>query len=137
MTTNLDEAMGEVVPMLGKTSITLDHVNAELEKVGKITDSAVDTVQTVDHAARAVTHGRRQARSRSVNSAVEGARHAFESFKASGASVVAWCDPGVRPAGAGPSALGVAALSRARGSPDRAAPALADVLVEMPGRFVR
>ena len=81
VTTYLDEAMGEVVPMLGKTSITLDHVNAELEKVGKVTDTAVDTVQTVDHTARAVTHAA-AAPVKAVNSAVEGARHAFESFKA-------------------------------------------------------
>jgi hypothetical protein len=67
--------------MLGKTSITLDHVNAELEKVGKVTDTAVDTVQTVDHTARAVTHAA-AAPVKAVNSAVEGARHAFESFKA-------------------------------------------------------
>ena len=52
---HLDETMVEVVPMLGKASVTLDHVNDELEKVGKITDSAVGAVGTVDHAARAAS----------------------------------------------------------------------------------
>ena len=52
---HLDGTMVEVVPMLGKASITLDHVNDELEKVGKITDSAVDAVGKVDHAARAAS----------------------------------------------------------------------------------
>ena len=41
--------------MLGKASVTLDHVNDELEKVGTITDSAVGAVGTVDHAARAAS----------------------------------------------------------------------------------
>jgi hypothetical protein len=80
-TTDLDAAMEEVVPMLGKTSVTLDHVNSELEKIGKVTDTAVDTVETVDRTARNVTHAA-AAPVRVVNSAVEGVRHAFESFKA-------------------------------------------------------
>ena len=41
-TTTLEQTTTEVVPMLGKASITLDHVNDELAKVGHITDSAVD-----------------------------------------------------------------------------------------------
>jgi uncharacterized protein YoxC len=81
VTTDVDDAMREVVPMLSKTSVTLDHVNAELEKIGQVTDTAVDTVRTVDHTARAVTHAA-AAPVKAVNSAAEGVRHAFESFKA-------------------------------------------------------
>jgi uncharacterized protein YoxC len=44
--TSLKQTMGEVVPMLGKASTTIDHVNDELEKVGHITDSAVDALDS-------------------------------------------------------------------------------------------
>ena len=80
VTTSLDETMTEVVPMLGKTSVTLDHVNAELEKVGKITDSAVDTVETVDHAARATTRVAAKP-VKVMSSAAAGVTHAFASFR--------------------------------------------------------
>ena len=54
----LDGVFGEVVPMLGKVSVSLDHVNDELEKVGHITDSAVDATDKVDSAgARRVGRG--------------------------------------------------------------------------------
>ena len=79
-TTSLDQTMTEVVPMLGKTSITLDHVNDELEKVGQ------------DHRYRG-GHGRhrrpdRPAATRAaakpvkvVSSAAAGITHAFASFR--------------------------------------------------------
>ena len=35
--------------MLGKVSMSLDHVNDELEKVGTITNCAVDATEKVDH----------------------------------------------------------------------------------------
>jgi Asp-tRNA(Asn)/Glu-tRNA(Gln) amidotransferase A subunit family amidase len=53
--TALDGVVGEVVPMLGKVSTSLDHVNDELEKVGHITDHAVDAADSVDTAVRAVS----------------------------------------------------------------------------------
>ena len=53
--TALDGVVAEVVPMLGKVSVSLDHVNDELEKVGHITDSAVDATDKVDSAVRAVS----------------------------------------------------------------------------------
>jgi uncharacterized protein YoxC len=53
--TFLDGVVKEVVPMLGKVSTSLDHVNSELDKVGQITDSAVDATAKVDHTVRAVS----------------------------------------------------------------------------------
>src|SRR5437763_5185673 len=79
-TTSLDEATAEIVPMLSKTSVTLDHVNDELAKVGKMTDTAVDTVETVDRTARTVSHAA-TAPVRAATSAAEGLKHAYESFR--------------------------------------------------------
>ena len=45
----------EVVPVIHKAGITVDHVNGQLEKVDVITDSAVDSVNSVDTAIRAVS----------------------------------------------------------------------------------
>jgi ABC-type transporter Mla subunit MlaD len=53
--TALDGIMGELVPMLAKTSTSLDHVNEELDKVGRITDSAADATAKVDATARSVS----------------------------------------------------------------------------------
>ena len=77
---HLDETMVEVVPMLGKASITLDHVNDELEKVGKITDSAVGAVGTVDSAARAASSAAAKP-AKVVSGFTEGVEHAFQSLK--------------------------------------------------------
>jgi len=77
---HLDETMVEVVPMLGKASVTLDHVNDELEKVGKITDSAVGAVGTVDHAARAASSAAAKP-AKVVSGLSEGVELAFQSLK--------------------------------------------------------
>jgi len=53
--TALDGVMGELVPMLAKTSTSLDHVNEELDKVGRITDSATDATAKVDATIRSVS----------------------------------------------------------------------------------
>jgi hypothetical protein len=45
----------EVLPVIGKTGGTLDRVNAELDKLDVMTDSAVDAVTAIDRAVRAVT----------------------------------------------------------------------------------
>jgi hypothetical protein len=45
----------EVLPVINKSGTTLDHVNAQLEKVDVITDSAVDAANNVDTAVRAVS----------------------------------------------------------------------------------
>ena len=76
----LEASMTEIVPMLGKASITLDHVNAELEKVGKITDSAAGAVGTVDRAARATSNAAAKP-AKVVSGLSDGIEHAFESLK--------------------------------------------------------
>jgi hypothetical protein len=53
--TALDGIMSELVPMLAKTSTSLDHVNEELDKVGRITDSATDATAKVDATVRTVS----------------------------------------------------------------------------------
>jgi uncharacterized protein YoxC len=72
--TALDGVFGEVVPML-------DHVNDELEKVGHITDSAVDATDKVDSAVRAVSDAV-QKPARAAAGFTDGVSHAFETFRA-------------------------------------------------------
>src|SRR5260221_2630723 len=45
----------EVLPVIAKVGVTVDHVNSQMEKVDRITDSAVDTAETADTAVRAVS----------------------------------------------------------------------------------
>jgi uncharacterized protein YoxC len=48
-------AQDEVLPVVSKVGTTVDHVNAQMEKVDRMTDSAVDAVDSVDTAVRAVS----------------------------------------------------------------------------------
>lgn len=48
-------AEGEVLPVINKMGGTVDRVNAQLDKVDQVTDSAVDAADSVDTAVRAVT----------------------------------------------------------------------------------
>lgn len=54
-TITIEQAMTEVMPMLGKASTTLDHVNDELGKVSHITDSAVDAADKLDSSVRTMS----------------------------------------------------------------------------------
>lgn len=45
----------EVLPVINKVGTTVDHVNAQMEKVDQITDSAVDAADSADTAVRAVS----------------------------------------------------------------------------------
>jgi len=45
----------EVLPVINKTGTTVDHVNAQMVKVDRITDSAVDAAESADTAVRAVS----------------------------------------------------------------------------------
>src|ERR671926_544781 len=45
----------EVLPVINKVGGSVDRVNGQLEKVDRITDSAVDAADSVDTAVRAVT----------------------------------------------------------------------------------
>jgi len=46
----------EVLPVISKVGGTVDRVNAQFDKVDLVTDSAVDAVDSVDTALRAVSH---------------------------------------------------------------------------------
>jgi hypothetical protein len=45
----------ELLPVISKVGGSVDRVNTELDKVGPATDSAVDTVEAVDEAVRALS----------------------------------------------------------------------------------
>lgn len=45
----------DVLPVVSKVGTTVDHVNAQMEKVDRMTDSAVDAVQSADVAVRTVS----------------------------------------------------------------------------------
>src|SRR5919204_1650321 len=45
----------EVLPVIAKVGTTVDHVNAQMAKVDRITDSAVDAADSADTAVRAVS----------------------------------------------------------------------------------
>jgi uncharacterized protein YoxC len=45
----------EVLPVINKVGTTVDHVNAQMVKLDRITDSAVDAADSVDTAVRAVS----------------------------------------------------------------------------------
>jgi uncharacterized protein YoxC len=45
----------EVLPVISKVGKTVDHVNAQMEKLDRITDSAVDAAEKADTAVRAVS----------------------------------------------------------------------------------
>src|ERR1043166_6994888 len=45
----------EVLPVINKVGTTVDHVNAQMEKLDRITDSAVDAADSADTAVRAVS----------------------------------------------------------------------------------
>jgi uncharacterized protein YoxC len=48
-------AQEEVLPVVSKVGTTVDHVNAQMEKVDRMTDSAVDAVQSADAAVRTLS----------------------------------------------------------------------------------
>jgi uncharacterized protein YoxC len=48
-------AESEILPLIAKVGGTVDRVNGQLDKVDLMTDSAVDAVQSVDSAVRAVS----------------------------------------------------------------------------------
>ena len=76
----LDGVTPEIVPLLGKVSTSVDHVNDELEKVGTVTDSAVDATQKVDHSVRAVSEAISKP-AKAAAGASAGLKHGLQSFK--------------------------------------------------------
>jgi uncharacterized protein YoxC len=70
----------EVLPIVAKVGMTVDHVNAQMEKLDRITDSAVDAAESADTAVRAVS----LAVTRPVQKAsgfAAGVSHAIADFK--------------------------------------------------------
>ena len=76
----LDGVMKELIPMLGKVSVSLDHVNEELDKVGRITDSATDATAKVDATVRSVSEAISKP-FRAVSGFTAGISHGFGVFK--------------------------------------------------------
>ncbi len=79
-TTSIEDSMAEVVPMLGKASVTLDHVNDELGKVGHITDSAVDAADKLDSSVRTLSSVLGKP-AKAVSGVSAGISQAFQSFR--------------------------------------------------------
>src|SRR5712691_10130279 len=55
LSTLISGAERELLPVINKVGGSVDRVNGQLDKVDKITDSAVDAVENVDTAVRAVS----------------------------------------------------------------------------------
>jgi uncharacterized protein YoxC len=79
-TTTIEQVMTEVMPMLGKASTTLDHVNDELGKVSHITDSAVDAADKLDSSVRTLSSVLGQP-VQVVSGVSAGVSQAFQSFR--------------------------------------------------------
>jgi uncharacterized protein YoxC len=71
----------ELLPVISKAGGTLDRVNQQLDKVDKITDSAVDAVTGVDSAVRTVTGAVTYPVSK-LSALVAGVSHAASSLRA-------------------------------------------------------
>ena len=130
----LDGIMRELVPMLAKVSTSLDHVNEELDKVGRITDSATDATAKVDATVRSVSeavskpfrafaglHGRDLARLRRLPQQAQPARRCGVK-RALAVSV-------------GLSAAATALYKRAQALAETEQRPVGDVLRDMPGRI--
>ena len=76
----IDVVMTEIVPMLAKASTSLDHVNEELDKVGRITDSATDATAKVDATVRTISEAVSKP-FRAVSGVTAGISHGFGVFK--------------------------------------------------------
>jgi hypothetical protein len=79
-TSTLEQTTTEVMPMLGKASVTLDHVNDELSKVNHITDSAVDATDKLDSTVRTLSSVVGKP-AKVVSGASAGVSQAFQSFR--------------------------------------------------------
>lgn len=70
----------ELLPVVSKVGTTVDHVNAQMEKVDRMTDSAVDAVENVDVAVRTVSSAI-TAPVRKLSGLAAGLSHGFADFK--------------------------------------------------------
>jgi hypothetical protein len=72
----------ELLPVITKTGGTVDRVNLQLDKMDRVTDSAVDMAESADTAVRAVTHAI-QAPVTKVSGLAAGLTHGASKLKAS------------------------------------------------------
>lgn len=72
----------EVLPVVSKVGTTIDHVNAQMEKVDLMTDSAVHAVQSVDTTVRTVSAAV-TAPVRKMSGFAAGVNHGLADFKIS------------------------------------------------------
>ena len=77
---DLHRTVDEVVPIMVKTGVSLDHVNDQLGKVDVMMDSAVDMTEALDSTVRAVSHAVVEP-VRAVSTTVAGAAEAARSFR--------------------------------------------------------
>ena len=70
----------EVLPVVSKVGTTVDHVNAQMEKVDRVTDSAVDAADSADTAVRAVSFAVTRPVQKATGLAA-GVNHGFADFK--------------------------------------------------------
>jgi uncharacterized protein YoxC len=73
-------AQEEVLPVVSKVGTTVDHVNAQMEKVDQMTDSVVDAVQTADAAVRTLSAAA-TAPVRKLSGLAAGTSHGFAELK--------------------------------------------------------
>jgi uncharacterized protein YoxC len=71
----------EVLPVINQASGTMERVNAQLDKVDRVTDSAVDAADSVDTAVRAVTLALTKPVQK-ISGLVEGIAHGAASLRA-------------------------------------------------------
>jgi uncharacterized protein YoxC len=71
----------EVLPVINQAAGTMERVNAQLDKVDRVTDSAVDAADSVDTAVRAVTFALTRPVQK-VSGLVEGIAHGAASLRA-------------------------------------------------------
>jgi uncharacterized protein YoxC len=74
-------AQDDVLPVVTKTGVTIDHVNAQMEKVDQMTDSAVSAVAGVDSTVRTV-NAVVTAPVRKISAIAAALSHGFADFRA-------------------------------------------------------
>ena len=71
----------ELLPVITKAGGTVDRVNVELDKLGQASDSAVDAVESVDQAVRAVSFAIKRPVQK-ITGLAAGISHGFASLRA-------------------------------------------------------
>jgi uncharacterized protein YoxC len=77
---DLHRTVDEVIPIIGKTGVSVDTVNVQLQKVDQLLDSAVDVADSVDTTVRAVSMAVTEP-VKKVAGAMAGAGEAVSSFR--------------------------------------------------------